>query len=304
MTMQTEELAGQERQPEDQAAVVSSTTDAESARREKELQDRLAAQGRTLAEVRRANEALQTQLAETSSAVAELRESMTAQQRAQDARDQAATEAWLDSLPEDQRTREELRMQRERVQRLEETLARGRNDEAKPQPSGSRPQPSQQQETPQQYQARRMREIIDSAQTRYGVTITRDELEAIPEEEWEQESAFTGAVFGLAASKAAKPATTQSTNAGQGDDDMANKDKSNATTTTGKETEADIEARVRRNVLRELGVSGAEAPRAAASRRNGPAPTSEEVKEATFDYNSRQGPKAQVARLKDMRSKM
>lgn len=304
MTMQTEEPGTQEQTnapAEGQQSDASVAAAEESANeRERKLQAALSQQGRTLAEVRRANEALAIQLAETNAHVTLLGENMTQQQRDADARREAETQAYLESLPEDspQRLREEVRLSNERVKRLEAQVS-GRNAGSQARTSGSPQRQQPKTESPQDYQTRRMKEIIAEAQEEFGVTITRQELEAIPEEDWEREGSFHRAIFAHAARKANTPAP-------QGDD-VANKDNKGKTTPAAApaaETPEEVEDRVRRKVLREFGVSSPATPRAAASRRTGPAPTEEDVKEAASTYNSGAGPKANIARLKEMRSKM
>lgn len=299
MTMQTEEPGTQDPAAEQTQQSDASVAAAEERKREKELQDRLAAQGRQVAELRRTNEQLATQLAETNAHVRLLGENMTQQQRDADARREAETQAYLESLPEDspQRLREEVRLSNERVKRLEAQVS-GRNGGPQVRDSGS-PQRQSRQESPQEYQTRRMKEIIAEAQDEFGVTIDRAELEAIPEEDWEREGSFHRAIFATAARKANAPAPAEG-------DDVANANKGKATlpTPAPKESAESVEDRVRRQVLRELGVSSPAGPRAAATRRTGPAPTEEDVKEAASTYNSSAGPKANIKALKELRSKM
>jgi hypothetical protein len=302
MTMQTDELEVQEQEsPGEGQPEASTPTAEESANREKELRDRLAAQGRTLAEMRRTNEQLAAQLAETNASVKLLGENMTAQQRAEEERTKRQQRAYLDSLPEDQRLREEVRLANERVERLEAQMS-GRNGGSQTHTSGS-PRPQPRRETPQEYQTRRMREIISQAEGEFGVAITREELEAIPEDKWDQESTFHAAVFATAARKQAAGSKAAATT--EEKEDVAGKGKAAPKAApAATQTPADMKEQARREVLRELGISSPASPRAAATRRNGPPPSEEDVREAVSTYDSAQGPKANIKRLREIRGQM
>lgn len=290
-----------ESETDEQDTPVAPSAEQESSQREKELRDRLAAQGRELAETKRTAQQLAEQLATTMAKVELIGQNVSARQQEEEERKRREQQAYLDSLPEPQRLREELRLANERLERLERGQSSGRNGEAQPQTSGSR-QPQTQTETPQDYQTRRMREIINDAQESFGVSLLRADLEAIPEQDWEDERTFQRAVFATAARKQAQPAQEPNE-----ETDVAGKPAAKgkaAAQAAPQETQAEMEERIRRSVLREMGVQTPASPRAAGVRRSGPAPTEQDVREAAGSYDSRRGPKENIKRLLEVQRRL
>lgn len=270
---------------EEQADSESEASPPQPTEREKELERRLRTQGQQLADLKRTNERLSSDLTSINSTVTLLGESLTSQQREQDQRRQREVQAYLESLPADQRLREELRLQTERVNRLEKTLST-RNGADTRTPTNAPRQPTQE-ETPEQYFRRRGNEILVEAQDTYGVTIDREVLESLDEGDWDDEKSFTRAVNRIAARMS------------NGEEiPMPAKKASNK-----PETPAEMEARITANVKRELGVSSPNAPKAAPGRR-GAAPTAEDVRATVDTYDSRKGPRGNLAKLRAQREKM
>jgi hypothetical protein len=73
--------------------------------------------------------------------------------------------------------------------------------------------------------------------------------------------------------------------------------------TPANETPQQMQTRIRREVEEQLGVSSPNGPRAAA-RTNGKKPTEEDVRATVNGYNSAKGPKANAAKLREMRERM
>lgn len=285
MTTQDEtEVPGDDQElPPDEQESEAEATPPQPSKREQELEGRLRRQGNELATQRRINQTLTDQITNVNSRVEQLAGNMSARDKADDERRQAELTAYLDSLPSDQRLKEELRLTQDRLARVESRQAA---------PPARTSAPQTRQETPQQYQARRAREILQEAADTFGVPISRDDIANIPAEAWDDEQDFQRAAMRLAGSKQS-PAARRSN---EEDEDVAGK-KSN------KETPDNTADGVRKQVLRDLGVSTTASPRAAASRRAA-VPTSDEVRATVSTYDSRSGPKANIARLKAQREKM
>jgi chromosome segregation ATPase len=269
---------------DEQAASESGESAPQPTEREKELERRLRQQGQQLADLKRTNTQLSSDLTRINSTVTLLGENLTAQQREQDQRRQQQAQAYLDSLPEPQRLREEVRLANERVARLETTLST--RNAATARPSVVAPPPAQ--ETPEQYFRRRGNEIIAEAGETYGVTLDRTALESLEESDWDDERSFTRAINKLAARMS------------NGEEISVPAKK----TPSKPETPAEMEARITESVKRSIGISSPASPRAAGSGRRGAAPTSEDVAKTMETYDSRKGPKANLAKLREQRAQM
>lgn len=255
--------------------------------RERELESRLRRQGSELAKTQQAAAAALAQLTDLQGVVTQLAATQSADKQAEAQRREQQREAYLASLPADERVAEKVRLLEEEVK----TLKQPRADVP---PARTREQPDQRhQETPQEYQLRRAREIVAEANTEFGVKMNQDDLNSIPEEAWNDESTFYREVM--------RAAARRSKAEGSEEGDVANKSNTNKGKQTPK-TEAEIRAEVRAEVREEMGVGSPATPKAAA--RRGKAPTEDDVRSAVQTYDSRQGPRANIARLRKLRENM
>jgi hypothetical protein len=268
-------------QPESEEPGESPPPPSPPSEREKELERQLRRQGSELAQTRQAAAALGSQLKELHGVVTTLAANQSEAAKQEAARREREREAYLQTLPADQRAIQEIKLLKEEVR----TLRQPRTDV----PPARTQQPPPVQETPQQYMQRRMREIVNEANQEFEVTLDRADLQGIPEDAWYDEGAFYGAVMRQAARK-------QVAANGQEGDVAKPKPKKD-------ETPDEMRARIKQEVRDEMGVGSGASPRAAATRRGKP-PTETDVRKAVETYDSRRGPKANVQRLREMRDKM
>jgi hypothetical protein len=268
-----QETSGQEAPPPPQPS--------EPSQREKELERRLTQQGRELAETRRT---LTTTVQRLESSVASLTSNLSARdQRDADDRE-TQREAYLQTLPADQRALK-------KVELLEAELKSLRQGRTAAQAARNATPPRDDQDLAEM---RRIAQgIVQRAQTRYGVTLTQADFDGFPESAWEDEHSFHDAVYDIADKKAQASARAQEQ---EGEADVAGK---NGKT---REEPEDADARTRRIVRQEMGVGSPAAPRAAAPK--GKRPTEEDVRQAASTYNSAEGPKGNIKKLKELRSRM
>jgi hypothetical protein len=131
------------------------------------------------------------------------------------------------------------------------------------------------------YMRDRAVQIVREAEQEFGVRV---DVSQMNDDEWESEDAFYRAVM----KRAAKGSQNGETMPKQ---------------TPANETPQQMQTRIRREVEEQLGVSSPNGPRAAA-RTNGKKPTEEDVRATVNGYNSAKGPKANAAKLREMRERM
>jgi hypothetical protein len=281
---------GQEAPPSPEAS--GPETDADQ--REREFQRRLTQSGREAAEFRRqaaaAQEALRNQTAQIAELQGQLR-SLSNNLSERDKRDQAerqrALEAELASLPPADRLDRKIDILQGQINdmRAAAPSARPAPAEAAPAPpspngAGAQAEPSDQERA--SYMERRVREIVNEAQSEFGVTINLDD---VPDADWDSEDTFYRSVMKQAA-------TSARSNGGEA---MPSR--------SAAETPAQMRERIRQEERERLGVNSPAAPRATPAGRK-KEPTADDVRAQVQSYDSKLGPKGNVARLKELRSTM
>ena len=128
---------------------------------------------------------------------------------------------------------------------------------------------------------RRVKEIQDEAQKEFGVLVTMDE---VPDDSWGTEDAFYRAVMKQAALKSRDGGTP-----------VAQK--------PAAETQDQMRERIRREERERLGVNAPASARATPSSRK-KAASDADVRAAVQTYDSKLGPKANIARIQKLRESM
>src|SRR5215471_10830017 len=258
--------------------------------RERELQRRLTQQGRETADARRAaayaqqqSQALQGTVTELQAQVRLLSASLGEQQQAEQTRRQRELDAYLETLPPEQRLERKIQILGQQIQQIQQIQQRPAATPSRPaQPPA--PQPNQAQQPTEQdsveYMRQRAVQIVGEAQQEFGVKV---DVSTLPDAAWETEDDFYRAVM--------REAARQS----QGDVSKHSKPPAN-------ETPQQMQTRIRREIQDELGVSSPNTPRSAP--RNGKKPTEADVRTFVDGYQSAKGPRASVAKLKEMRERM
>jgi len=153
----------------------------------------------------------------------------------------------------------------------------------------STPNPPQQQAPAQheatdderrEYMNRRVTEIVDEAEREFGV---RPNLDEIPDAAWDAEETFYREVM------------RQAARSGQGGTAVAPPKKD--------ETPAQMRERIRQEEREKLGATSPNGARPASTRR-GKAASADEVRAAAQTYDSKAGPKANIARMQKLRDTM
>jgi hypothetical protein len=126
---------------------------------------------------------------------------------------------------------------------------------------------------------RRVQEIVSEAETEFGV---RPNLDDIPDAAWDTEETFYREVM------------RQAARVGQGGTAVAPKKD---------ETPAQMRERIRQEEREKLGATSPNDARPAATRR-GKAAGADEVRAAAQAYDSKLGPKANIARMQKLRDSM
>lgn len=161
----------------------------------KNLQDRLALQGRELAEARRISQAQASQVADLTDAVQRMGATLNANE-------QARVNAYLNSI-EDPGTRamEEVKILKRQLQ----TAGNGR-------PVQQPQQPTPRVESPEDYRDRRSREILAEVNQRYGTAITANETDddGEPLLDFSSEQTFAASARALGAALKKSSATKES----------------------------------------------------------------------------------------------
>jgi len=258
-------------------------TDADA--QEREIQRRLTQSGREAAEARRQATSAQQALAAQTQQIGQLQASiqlLAANLSERDRRDaaqrQAQMEAELASLPPADRLDRRISMLQNQFEQLR--TAGAQRQPAQQAPSAPPPvQPSDQERA--DYMERRVREITAEAQTSFGVSVNLDD---IPDGDWESEDTFYRSVMKQAA---------QASTGGNG---MPAKKQA--------ETPAQMRDRIRQEERERLGVNSPTAPRAAPASSRKKSADEAEVRAAAQSYDSKLGPKANVAKMKELRATM
>lgn len=251
--------------------------------RERELQRRLTQQGREAAAARQAAAQAQQQanllnqsVRELQSQVQLLTANLGEQQREDAARKQQELDNYLATLPPEQRLDRKIEILGEQVRQLQTAATPSR-------PVQPPPPQTQQPVTDQQtldYMRERAIQIVNEAEAEFGVKV---DVSQMSDQEWETEEAFYKSVMRRAARGAQNGETMPKTPA--------------------NETPQQMQARIRREVEEQLGVSSPNGPRPAA-RANGKRPTEDDVRAQVNKYDSSKGPKANAAKLREMRERM
>jgi|SRR5262245_47780028 len=251
--------------------------------RERELQRRLTQQGREAADARRQAAFAQQQASSLQGTVTELQAqvrlltaSMTEQQRADETRKQQELDAYLKTLPPEQRLDRKIEILGEQIKQLQTAATPSRPV----QPAQAQPRQASEQDS-LEYMKRRAIEIVGEAERDFGVKV---DVSAFDDGAWETEDSFYKAVM--------RTAARQSQNGGT---DVPRKPPAN-------ETPQQMQQRIRREVEEQLGVSSPNGPKG--TPRKAGKPTEADVKSLVGGYQSAKGPKAQVAKLKEMRERM
>ena len=259
--------------------------------RERELQRRLTQQGRETADARRTAayaqqhaQALAGTVTELQAQVRLLTESMSEQQRQNAERQQQELDAYLKTLPPEQRLDRKIEILGQQIQQMRTAATPSRPAQpAAPQPQRQAPpqQPQYTEAESVEYMRQRAVQIVGEAQTEFGVKV---DVSTFDDSAWETEESFYRAVMRAAAS--------QSQN---GDTDVPRKPPAN-------ETPQQMQARIRREIQDQLGVSSPSGPKG--SPRKTGKPTDADVRSLVDGYQSVKGPRAQVAKLREMRERM
>lgn len=255
--------------------------------RERELLNRLTQQGRETADARRAAAYAQQQSDGLSKTVGELQSQvqlltahLTEQQRADEVRKAQELENYLSTLPPEQRLDRKIELLGEQVKQLQTAVTPSRPVQPPPARQPAPPPPAAPSEdVTLQYMKDRAIQIVNEAQTEFGVKV---DVSQLSDADWESEESFYKAVMRRAAK-------------GEGDAMPGKKPPA-------EETPQQMQTRIRREVEEQLGVSSPNGPRTGAPR--GKKPTEDDVHSLVNSYKSGQGPKAQVAKLREMRERM
>jgi len=253
--------------------------------RERELQRRLTQQGREAADARRVaayaqqqSQALQGTVTELQAQVRLLTESMSEAQRADQVRRQQELDRYLESLPPEQRLDRKIEILGEQIKQLRTAATPSRPAQQQPAPQQQRPASEQES---LEYMRRRAVEIVGEAEREFGVKV---DISQFDDSAWETEESFYRAVM--------RNAARDSQNGGT---EVPRKPPAN-------ETPQQMQTRIRREVEQELGVSSPNGPRATTKKTT--KPTEGDVRDFVNGYQSAKGPKASVAKLKEMRERM
>lgn len=265
-------------------------TDADA--REREIQRRLTQSGREAAEARRQAQAAQAQLAAQNTQIGELQANihllvanMSERDKKDQAQQQAAMEAELASLPPADRLERRINMLQGQMEQLR--TAAPQAQPAQQTPPVQPPQQAQRQAQPSDqeradYMEKRVREIVQEANTEFGVAVN---LDAIPDGDWESEETFYRSVM------------KQAAQASTGGDTVAQKKTA--------ETPAQMRERIRQEERERLGANSPAAPRAApASSSRKKVVSEQDVRGAVQTYDSKLGPKANIKKMQELRASM
>jgi len=280
---QEEQLPPEEDEGQDTSGQEESSPLPQPSQRERELERRLTQQGRELAQSRQALTTITSKIGGLESSLTSLTDTLSARDQQEAERREREREAYLQTLPADQRALK-------KVELLEAELKSLRQSRTAAQPARTATTPPS--EDPDVAEMRRTAQgIVRRAQTRYGVTLTQADFDDFPESAWEDEHVFHDAVYEIAEKKSrAKPRTEE------GEEDVAGRNGK------GREEPEDADSRTRRIVRQEMGVGSPAAPRAAAPK--GKRPTEDDVKASVQSYNSSEGPRSNLKKLKEMRARM
>jgi hypothetical protein len=255
--------------------------------RERELQRRLTQQGREAAAARTAAAQAQQQASVLNQNVQQLQSQvqlltahLNEQQRADAERQQKELENYLSTLPPEQRLDRRIDLLNEQVRQLQTAATPSRPVQPQPVPPQQvAPQFAPTDQQTLEYMRERAIAIVNEAEQEFGVKVDVGQL---TDADWETEEAFYRAVIKRAAS-------------GNGEA-VANKKP------PANETPQQMQTRIRREVEESLGVSSPNGPRSSAPR--GRKPTEEDVHSLVNNYSSARGPKAAVAKMREMRERM
>ena len=258
--------------------------------RERELQRRLTQQGRETADARRAAayaqqhaQTLQGTVTELQAQVRLLTESMSEQRRADAQRQQREMDAYLNTLPPEQRLDRKIEILGEQIKQMQRPAVTPSRPAQQPQPQQQRqaPQPQYTEQDSVEYMRQRAVQIVGEAEREFGVKV---DVSALDDAAWETEDSFYRAVMRTAARDSQNGETT-----------VPRKPPAN-------ETPQQMQQRIRREIQEELGVSSPNAPKG--SSRATRKPTEDDVKSLVNGYQSAKGPKAAAAKLREMRERM
>lgn len=233
--------------------------------KQKTERDRLADRGREIAQLRKERDALAQQLTATQQRLSTIEERLALDE-------QQRLQAYLQSLPPEQRVQEEIRLLREQIGTLQQRLSS-----------------AQRAETVEAYKNRRMREILDEVNARYGL----DGEDAIRVGDDSLDESGEVAFYASALAEAKYRAKMKSTGGS-----VAPKKSTNQTSSNIDEVIARVKEETRREILKELGVSS---PASARPAGGGGKVTSEDIQKALRGYNSRLGPGAVMKKLRELR---
>src|SRR5215471_3683845 len=171
--------------------------------RERELQRRLTQQGRETADARRAaayaqqqSQALKGTVTELQAQVRLLTESMSVQQREDTERKQREMDAYLNTLPPEQRLDRKIAILGEQIKQLQQPAVTPSQPVPQAQPQQQRQAPQTTEDQSVEYMRRRAVEIVGEAEREFGYKV---DVSALADDAWETEDAFYKAVMREAA---------------------------------------------------------------------------------------------------------
>lgn len=256
--------------------------------RERELQRRLTQQGREAAEARRQAAYAQQQATTLTTSVRELQSQvqlltahLSEQQRADATRQQQELDNYLATLPPEQRLERKIEALGTQVKQLQTAATPSQPVQPPRPPAIARPEDAPSDQATLDYMRDKAIQIVREAEAEFGVKV---DIGQLSDADWDSEETFYKAVV----KRAAKGS--------QNGDAMPKQ-------TPANETPQQMQQRIRREVEESLGVSSPNGPRAAATTR-GKKPTEEDVHALVNGYNSAKGPKANTAKLREMRERM
>lgn len=243
-----------------------------------ELRNRLASYGRELTQEREARQQMQQLVTQQAQHVQNLQRQLGQLGQAVTQAEQQRRAAYLASLPQDKRTAEIVRFQQQDIARLQRMIS----DRQSPLPQ--RPQYTR--ADAEAYTQRRMREILDEVNTTLGLSGGREITGAEDELVDTTEAEFRASAIALARARAKQ---------GVGE----NVTKKVETKAAASDPKA-LREEIKQEVLAELGAGRSNSAKAVAPKSG---VSDDEFRKVHQEYNSRQGPKAQLDKLREIRER-
>jgi hypothetical protein len=265
--------------PEGESGAGESTPPTEPTAREKDLEQRLRRQGTELASARRLAAQAATQAAELKAAVDNLTARQNTQEQGEAERRERERQNYLNSLPPEKRTSEEVRLLKDEMKALKTGMGTAQRAPAPAPANTGADDPTV------EYMRARAQEIMSEVGTEFEVEFSREDIASLNgTNAWDSEDSFQAALLRMAARKVRDGAQSGGNMPG------SPKNSGNGSTEAPKTSQQGA------------GAGSPASPRAAGKPNR--KPTEEDVKGAVSGYDSRLGPKANVAKLKELRARM